>query len=207
MPETIRCPQCGRELRVPDSLLGKKVKCPSCATTFSAPVPGAGTPGEGYEQVPEPPPGPVASAAGSPEAPPPAGGRPREIDWIANMALFGGIWACVLPLFCCLGNAIGQAMVEKGGFNFGLVCCFPFEIYSLVVGVLSIMTGMRLRRPDAHLQAPPTVNAILRIVNLIMFDWPNVAMGAYTLYLLRSNPAVQAYFQRGSAAPTAPPTA
>lgn len=38
MPHTITCPtpECGRQLRVPDSLVGKKVKCPSCGNTFVA---------------------------------------------------------------------------------------------------------------------------------------------------------------------------
>jgi uncharacterized Zn finger protein (UPF0148 family) len=47
MPHTITCPtpDCGRQLRVPDTLVGKKVKCPSCGNTFVA-------------QVDEPPPPP-----------------------------------------------------------------------------------------------------------------------------------------------------
>jgi predicted Zn finger-like uncharacterized protein len=40
MPNTIHCPSCQRELRVPDELLGKKVKCPACSTTFTAAVAG-----------------------------------------------------------------------------------------------------------------------------------------------------------------------
>src|SRR5438105_10355577 len=36
MPEVIQCPKCNRKLRVPDNLLGKKVKCPSCSTAFTA---------------------------------------------------------------------------------------------------------------------------------------------------------------------------
>lgn len=34
MPQLIRCPDCGRTLRVPDDLLGKKVKCPGCGVKF-----------------------------------------------------------------------------------------------------------------------------------------------------------------------------
>jgi predicted Zn finger-like uncharacterized protein len=45
MPETIHCPECSRKLRVPDHLLGKKVKCPSCSAIFTAEAP---------EQPPEP---------------------------------------------------------------------------------------------------------------------------------------------------------
>jgi predicted Zn finger-like uncharacterized protein len=36
MPELIQCPNCKRKLRVPDQLMGKKVKCPSCSTAFTA---------------------------------------------------------------------------------------------------------------------------------------------------------------------------
>jgi predicted Zn finger-like uncharacterized protein len=36
MQTTVPCPSCRRELRVPDSLIGKLVKCPACAQTFTA---------------------------------------------------------------------------------------------------------------------------------------------------------------------------
>jgi predicted Zn finger-like uncharacterized protein len=36
MPEVVNCPQCERKLRVPEELLGKKVKCPTCGNTFTA---------------------------------------------------------------------------------------------------------------------------------------------------------------------------
>jgi predicted Zn finger-like uncharacterized protein len=38
MPEQVRCPECNAALRVPDSLLGKNVKCPKCQTTFVAEI-------------------------------------------------------------------------------------------------------------------------------------------------------------------------
>jgi hypothetical protein len=36
MPALIVCPKCNRKLRVPENLMGKKVKCPSCGTAFTA---------------------------------------------------------------------------------------------------------------------------------------------------------------------------
>ncbi len=36
MPNLIRCPSCNRQLRVPENLLGKKVKCPACQGMFTA---------------------------------------------------------------------------------------------------------------------------------------------------------------------------
>jgi hypothetical protein len=38
MPQIITCRDCGRKLRVPDNLLGKKVKCPGCGVKFAAEV-------------------------------------------------------------------------------------------------------------------------------------------------------------------------
>jgi hypothetical protein len=42
MPEIVSCPDCARQLRVPDHLLGKKVKCPGCNVMFTAMVSGGG---------------------------------------------------------------------------------------------------------------------------------------------------------------------
>lgn len=36
MPEITSCPDCEKKLRVPDDLLGKKVKCPGCGGMFTA---------------------------------------------------------------------------------------------------------------------------------------------------------------------------
>ncbi|HLW64099.1 MAG TPA: MJ0042-type zinc finger domain-containing protein [Gemmataceae bacterium] len=44
MPIQTTCPSCNKPLRVPDSLIGKNVKCPSCQTTFVAEVEGGEAP-------------------------------------------------------------------------------------------------------------------------------------------------------------------
>jgi hypothetical protein len=44
MPEFVSCPDCQRKLRVPDEMLGKKVKCPDCKGTFLATAGGAAAP-------------------------------------------------------------------------------------------------------------------------------------------------------------------
>jgi hypothetical protein len=36
MPEIVTCPQCDKQLRIPDHLLGKTVSCPSCGKKFTA---------------------------------------------------------------------------------------------------------------------------------------------------------------------------
>ncbi len=55
MPQIISCTDCGRKLRVPDNLLGKKVRCPGCGVTF---VGQAAEELEELEEVEEPPPPP-----------------------------------------------------------------------------------------------------------------------------------------------------
>jgi len=44
MPEVITCPQCERQLRVPEELVGQRVKCPTCGTNFTATVSGRSEP-------------------------------------------------------------------------------------------------------------------------------------------------------------------
>jgi predicted Zn finger-like uncharacterized protein len=39
VPIVTRCPSCNKSLRVPDKLLGSKVRCPSCKNTFTAEEP------------------------------------------------------------------------------------------------------------------------------------------------------------------------
>jgi predicted Zn finger-like uncharacterized protein len=46
MPELVTCPSCTKQLRVPDALLGKNVKCPQCGTIF---VGGAADAGPAYD--------------------------------------------------------------------------------------------------------------------------------------------------------------
>jgi predicted Zn finger-like uncharacterized protein len=70
MAEIVNCPQCDRKLRVPDELLGKKVKCPTCGTTFTAEV---------GEPTPPPPPAPRPEPRRS-LGPPPGVGRRRDED-------------------------------------------------------------------------------------------------------------------------------
>jgi len=64
MPVIIDCQSCGRKLRVTDDLLGQKVKCPTCGSTFLAVN---GTPPEAPPGLELPPPEP---APAEPTAPP-----------------------------------------------------------------------------------------------------------------------------------------
>jgi predicted Zn finger-like uncharacterized protein len=68
MPTSIECPSCNRKLKVPDNLLGKKVKCPTCGNAFTAaeePPP----PPEDDEEPPPPPDEDLDEPADEDEAP------------------------------------------------------------------------------------------------------------------------------------------
>src|SRR6266851_1374296 len=59
MTHTITCPECSRQLRVPDDLLGCMVECPACSHNFDAP---SGEPAEPLPQRASPPPRPDKDA-------------------------------------------------------------------------------------------------------------------------------------------------
>src|SRR5262245_65595752 len=67
MPNVVRCPSCDRKLRIPDEMLGKKVKCPSCRADFA--------PGEGPQGSPSPEEGVTESRPPAPRRPPDTGVR------------------------------------------------------------------------------------------------------------------------------------
>jgi predicted Zn finger-like uncharacterized protein len=110
MANTIHCPSCNRELRVPDELLGKKVKCPACSTTFTASVAGpqeappAPMPEPGQEEVPAHPRPTRRPAADEYEEEPPEEDfdRPRRFSRAQERAK-GRIMA---PAICLLVAAI-----------------------------------------------------------------------------------------------------
>lgn len=52
MPIQITCPSCSRQLRVPDDLVGKYVKCPGCDKTFTATVEGNSPLTESFREEP-----------------------------------------------------------------------------------------------------------------------------------------------------------
>jgi hypothetical protein len=69
MPQIISCPDCGRKLRVPDHLVGKKVKCPGCGVNF------VGETEEGPEELDE---------MEAPSPPPPSRSRPPREERVVE---------------------------------------------------------------------------------------------------------------------------
>src|SRR4051794_1615043 len=134
MPSIVNCPSCDRQLRVPDGLVGQKVKCPTCATLFLADE--------------EPPPRPSRRGSPPPDDVPDRPSRRRPEDEyeedddrpsrrrpaakpgkaqaVAVMMLIGGIFAVKLSL----GLAVG---------TLGYCCLWPGTYYSLVLGIMAII--------------------------------------------------------------------
>lgn len=55
MAELVACPNCARKLKVPDTLLGKRVKCPGCQSVFTAAAARPSKPGVATKKAPPPP--------------------------------------------------------------------------------------------------------------------------------------------------------
>jgi predicted Zn finger-like uncharacterized protein len=76
MPVITQCPSCSRKLNVPEDLLGKNVRCPSCGTTFMAnEAPGGPQPRPPARPAPPSPPEEEERVASEPRRP-----RPRLED-------------------------------------------------------------------------------------------------------------------------------
>jgi hypothetical protein len=126
MPNTIHCPSCQRELRVPAELAGKKVKCPSCGVIFTA--------GVEAEAPPEPPmvvaeaESPLEPAPLSPEpvSPPLSRPLPRHEEyyqepaqqdyaqqaWERRLARERGLGALRAPAICLLVTGVVGLLVS-----------------------------------------------------------------------------------------------
>jgi len=203
MSDTVTCPSCQRTLRVPESLLGQLVKCPTCLETFTASV-GDPAPKKG------PPPPPPRPRDRYDDEPPPRRARreewedygdydrprrrqkPGKVQAIAVMTLVGGILATLASV-----GLLGYfGLVGVASMGVGLICClWPGPYYGLVVGVLGIVKGSQLLGDNAHRSAPPTAIAVMQIINVVNGDFVNLTLGILTLVFL-SEPEVKRFFRR-----------
>lgn len=196
------CPSCQRPLRVPDEMLGRQVKCPSCGVTFAAsdaggdpagivdPVPVTDAVREPVADLPPPlpadgPPPPPRLSEGPTDvidAPPPSE-KPGKVQAIGFMALFGGIYA----LLHGVGGAVG---------SHGLCCLWPGTYFSIVLGILAVIRGSALLGETAYRESPPQGIAIMQIINIINADVINCVLGIVTLVFLNES-EVRRYFRGG----------
>jgi predicted Zn finger-like uncharacterized protein len=189
MPINTDCPSCNRKLRVPDELLGKKVKCPTCGTVFQADESSAPAGPEEVEQ-------PVTSYSEEERAPiderrdpedgegdalgPPRHGtsaKPDKVQNIGVMMLISGIIGIMVFL----------------GWSGATCCLWPGGYYSLVMGILAIMKGAQLLSDKANQAPAPKWVAIMMIINIINADIPSLVMGIICLQML-GDPEVEQFF-------------
>jgi predicted Zn finger-like uncharacterized protein len=199
MPINVQCPQCSRQLGVPDTLIGKKVKCPSCQTVFTAEEPGAA--------AAAPPPPPLAEDES--EAPRPASTRRRAADEGApsgdqekarGMVNVPGILLIVYGILaviaCLLTTCSGIVQANMQGVDKDTVpilyvsSCLGF--LTLIPAALTIFGGIKMRALQSYSLAMTGSIAA-------MFIWPccclvGIGIGVWSLIVLM-NADVKAAFR------------
>jgi len=125
----------------------------------------------------------------SENAPSGAQQQPGKVQAIAIMTLIGGIIAIIASL------SWGLSGIFAGLATFGIGCIlFVPACYSLVLGIMAIVTGAKLLGQAAYQEAPPTTIAIMQIINIISLDIVNLVLGILTLVFLKE-PEVRAYYR------------
>jgi hypothetical protein len=219
MPAIISCPSCDRTLRVPDELLGKKVKCPSCGLIFV----GTAEARSREEVDPEPEkPAPKKSPFANVdfgeepaerddedlaerEEPRPRRRRRRAEEYVDEEDDYaprrrprrddkpGKVQAiAVMTLvggILALLNALGMGLASMG-----FCCLWPGLYYGLVMGIMAIIAGSKLLGQDARREAAPKGIAIMQIINIVNLDVVNLVMGIVTLTFL-NEPEVRRYYR------------
>ena len=178
MAQVIQCPDCDKQLQVPEDLLGKDVQCPACKHTFVAAVP---------EPVsnPEPPAKETAKRDDPPIRKRARAGtdqKPGKVQAIALLSLFGGIFAVLW--------AIASGLFTSGG-----CCLWPGTYYSMVLGIMAIVRASSLLSGNAYREKLPTGLAIMHMVNIINGDVPNLVIGIIIM-LFCNDDEVREYFAK-----------
>jgi predicted Zn finger-like uncharacterized protein len=185
MPENIiQCPQCQRQLRVPEEMLGRLVKCPTCSTTFTV---GAG--GE-----PQPPQAPLPAGDAPPPTPPPeyypATPRlpPQPQDYYpdprnraASLLLPPGICLLITGILAVFGSVFSMAVtyldpknLERtlAQFNFKgeappLGLMLGMQAVFVVISFVTFLAGIQMLRKRTY--GLVMVGAILAMINISNF--------------------------------------
>jgi predicted Zn finger-like uncharacterized protein len=144
MPVIVSCPECGTKLRVPDTAVGKRVKCSKCATAFVAEPPAEDA---GVQAAPPERPAP-------PEEPVSARKPARRRDEERFRRRDDGGVSTLIPY----RNGRALAAYYCGVFSF--IPCL-----GLILGPIALVLGiLGLRFVKAHPSAKGTGHAIAGII-------------------------------------------
>src|SRR5882724_3691719 len=177
MKTIVSCPECRRDLQVPDELLGRSVQCPDCKHPFVAQSPDAPIPITSVSKVQSPAPpaaAPAAVPAGREQPPRPAKSRRRDEDdrdddlddLRIGRRMRGGV-----PDRGGVILALGIVSLVLAFFSFVLYIV-PIWLIPLVVGVFGWVLGqrdlraMREGRMDSSNHVMTLVGMILSIVGV-----------------------------------------
>jgi predicted Zn finger-like uncharacterized protein len=195
MSYMITCPECRKQLQVPDNLLGQTVQCPECKHIFTAVAPHADD-SDAKTSAAEP----VASKIPEWNERSKSGDaskkkkrsdddrdededadvdidehrgrrydqKPGKVTGLGVMALVGGIIGVLLALSSAAGSV-------------GVCCLWPGTYYSLIMGIMAITRGSALLGANASQQTPPTGIAVMMIINIINADVVNCVLGIIML--------------------------
>ncbi len=163
-------------LAATEAHVGQQGKCSRCGAVFEIAPPPTSSP---YQ-----PPGlsPVAlsQAAGGPYPTV----KPGKVQAISIMMLIGGILATI--------NGVGWLIA--GVASMGVLCLWPGGYYSLVMGIMAIVSASKQLGQEAHVQPPPKTIAIMQIINIVNCDIPNCVMGILALVFL-NEPEVRGFYR------------
>jgi predicted Zn finger-like uncharacterized protein len=107
MPVTIACPKCQTKYKLPDSALGKPVKCKTCAAVFRTPAPG--TPAAGSKT-------PVAPRQPQSTKPQPSAQELAKLGIDGPLKRQADVFAGTAPPPPQQGNPLGNFVVDDPGF-------------------------------------------------------------------------------------------
>lgn len=199
MAINVQCPNCNRTLGVPDNLIGKKVKCPSCQTIFTAEEPGASPP---------PPPPPMEE-----EAPARPSRRRERADEDGERRSDGGVAAirakvnapaiallvqAILGIVACLiGTCSGIVQANGQGVDKDVVpilyasSCISF--LSILLCVVTILGAIKMRALQSYgLAVAGSITAMFVLPGCCCLL--GIGFGIWSLIVL-NNPEVKAAFR------------
>ncbi len=169
MPVVITCPACRRKARVPDTALGKTVKCPGCGATFpatlddSTPLPAPPLVEE--DEVPEP----------SPEPPAPDTRR-VERTGIGLLGISQGVFAVslALQLLVALLGMISPNTEPKSAVSVSIsqVAILIAVLAGLTGAVAALIGAIFCIVPPASLWARATAASVLILTLLALVRPP-----------------------------------